>query len=89
VLRKGYYSPKRRAIMMQGDDIDHLVVFERDEWICHICNKLIDRFLRGDAWMRATLDHVVPLALGGTHTWDNVAAAHWFCNMQKGCSITK
>lgn len=85
MLRKGYYSPKRRARMLAGDDIDHLVVFERDEWICHICNNLIDRHLRGEAWMRATLDHVIPLARGGTHTWDNVKASHWLCNMQKGC----
>ena len=83
MLKKGYYSRKRRAIMLAGDDIDHLTVFERDEWICNICHKLIDRTLRGDNWWRATLDHIIPLCKGGTHTWDNVAAAHWKCNMDK------
>lgn len=87
MLRKGYYSPKRRAKMLEGDDIIHLEVFERDEWICHLCQKLIDKTLRGDSWWRATLDHVLPLSRGGTHTWDNVKAAHWKCNMDKGNSF--
>lgn len=74
--------------MLRGDDIVHLEVFERDEWICHLCNELIDRHLRGESWWRATLDHVIPLSKGGTHTYDNVKAAHWFCNMEKGDKLT-
>lgn len=87
-MRKGYYSRKRRAQMRQGEEIIHLLVFERDEWICHICKSLIDRHLRGDSWWRATVDHVIPLSKGGTHTYDNVAAAHWVCNMKKGDRLT-
>lgn len=79
-----YYSAKRRAKMRKGDNIVHLEVFERDKWLCHICGTLIDKYLRGDAWMRATLDHVIPLSKGGEHTYENTKAAHWFCNMQKG-----
>lgn len=73
--------------MWEGDDIKHHEVFERDNWICNICGGLINKYLGKDAWMRATLDHVLPLSLGGTHTWDNVAAAHWKCNMEKGNSL--
>lgn len=74
--------------MSRGDNIVHLDIFERDEWICHICNTLVDRNLRGDAWMRATLDHVIPLSKGGTHTFDNVKTSHWRCNMLKGDKLT-
>lgn len=74
--------------MARGEKIIHLVVFERDEWICNICSELIDKRLRGNNWMRATLDHVIPLSRGGTHTYDNVAAAHWRCNMEKGNQLT-
>lgn len=74
--------------MAQGEKIIHLVVFERDEWICNICKELIDRRLRGNSWMRATLDHIIPLSKGGAHTYDNVAAAHWLCNMKKGDQLT-
>lgn len=88
MLRKGFYSPKRRAIMLAGDDIKHVEVFERDEWTCHLCNQLIDRWRRGQDYMRATLDHVIPLSKGGKHTYDNVKAAHWRCNMDKGDRLT-
>lgn len=74
--------------MRRGDNIRHLDIFERDEWICGLCSTLIDRHLRGDSWMRATLDHIVPLSKGGTHTFDNVQAAHWRCNMAKGDRLT-
>lgn len=87
-MRKRYYSAKRRAVMQRGDDICHLTVFERDEWMCHLCDTLIDRKLRGDAWMRATLDHVVPISRGGLHVYENVKAAHWRCNMEKGDQLT-
>jgi 5-methylcytosine-specific restriction endonuclease McrA len=75
--------------MLRGDDIVHVQVFERDNWICHLCCQPIDRRLRGDAWMRATIDHIIPIALGGDHTYENTKAAHWICNMKKGCSMPK
>lgn len=31
----------------------------------------------------ATLEHVVPIAEGGTHTWDNTVLACWACNGSK------
>lgn len=32
---------------------------------------------------RATIEHIVPLSRGGTHTWDNVCLACWQCNVRK------
>lgn len=37
--------------------------------------------------MAATIEHIVPLSMGGTHTWDNVAASHARCNWERGNSI--
>jgi 5-methylcytosine-specific restriction endonuclease McrA len=34
--------------------------------------------------MAATVEHIIPICKGGTHTWDNVAPAHYLCNMNKG-----
>lgn len=31
----------------------------------------------------ATVEHVHPIALGGSHTWDNVVLACWKCNCSK------
>lgn len=75
--------------MARGEEINHLLVFERDGWVCHLCSEPIDRRLRGDAWMRATVDHVVDLSRGGSHTYDNTRAAHWLCNMEKAGNLPK
>ena len=78
-----YYSPKRRAVYARGDDINHLELFERHGWICNICKKDINPRLRMPNYMAATVEHIIPLCKGGTHTWDNVAPAHAICNFTK------
>lgn len=66
------------------ESIDPLTVFERDNWTCHICGKKAPARLRGTKDDRAPeLDHIVPLARGGAHIWDNVACAHRKCNIMK------
>lgn len=82
-----YYSPKRRAIYAQGDDINHLVLFELHAWTCWVCKKEINRYLRFPNHMAATVEHIIPLSRGGTHTWDNVAPAHAICNFKKSNSL--
>jgi 5-methylcytosine-specific restriction endonuclease McrA len=79
-----YYSPKRRAIYEQGDDINHLILFELHNWICWVCRGPINRRLRFPNYSAATVEHIVPLCKGGTHTWDNVAPSHARCNFEKG-----
>jgi 5-methylcytosine-specific restriction endonuclease McrA len=34
--------------------------------------------------MSATLDHVVPISVGGEHTRENVRCAHLRCNARRG-----
>lgn len=85
--RVKYYSPKRRAIYAKGDDINALEVFEAHDWICNICGKKIDRRLRCPNWGAATLDHIIPLSLGGQHVFSNVAPAHLRCNLNKGATM--
>jgi 5-methylcytosine-specific restriction endonuclease McrA len=82
-----YYSPKRRAIYAEGDQINHLVLFMMHGWICWLCREPIDPKVRKPSIWAATVDHIVPLSKGGTHTWDNVAPAHAVCNFSKGDSL--
>jgi 5-methylcytosine-specific restriction endonuclease McrA len=73
---------RKRAV--EYEKVDARVVFERDRWICHICKRPIDKRLSGISARGATLDHVIPLALGGPHTYANIKTAHRRCNERKG-----
>ena len=70
----------RRARKQQNGPVEKInrrKVHERDGGICHICNMPV-------SLLGMHLDHVVPVARGGTHTYANVKAAHGRCNLVKG-----
>lgn len=68
-----------------GQYIDPIKVFERDAWRCGICGCKTFRAKRGTYHAKAPeLDHIVALANGGTHTWDNVQCSCRACNGAKG-----
>lgn len=61
-------------------------VFMRDKGICQICGKPCD--WDDHRWgnfgpLYPTRDHVVALANGGEHSWDNIQLAHAICNSIK------
>lgn len=62
-------------------------IFERDQWRCHLCGKKVRRTAVAPHPLSPTLDHVIPLAQGGTHERANVRTAHYLCNATKsdGC----
>lgn len=60
--------------------------------ICHICKKEIDvtlpRKVGSPGWKEALhLDHVIPLAKGGSNTLKNVRPSHGICNKLKGAKV--
>lgn len=62
-------------------------VFMRDGWVCGLCHKSIDPDAPKRSPWSASLDHIMPISLGGSHTLDNVQAAHLWCNQSKGNRI--
>ncbi len=36
---------------------------------------------------KPSIDHIVPITRGGTHTWDNAQLAHLLCNTRKGNKV--
>lgn len=86
---------KRRGRLKQNGDVDLTITLEklikRDKNICHICGEICDEsdytidedgnFIVGEK--HPSIDHVVPVSKGGTHTWDNVKLAHHYCNTVK------
>ena len=59
-------------------------VYESDGWRCHICGKKVRRTATVPHPMAPTIDHVIPLADGGTHEPANCRTAHFMCNSVKG-----
>lgn len=53
------------------------VVYALSGGKCGICGSELSR-------LEMHIDHVVPLALGGEHSYANVQAAHKKCNSRKG-----
>jgi 5-methylcytosine-specific restriction endonuclease McrA len=65
--------------------VDPLAVFERDGWTCRICSRPTPACLRGSTDHRAPeLDHIIPLARGGAHSYANTQCACRKCNGDKG-----
>ena len=79
------YIHKRRALKLKThfEPINDKRVFMRDGWICQICHFKVNKNLRRPDVMSASLDHIIPLSKGGTHTYSNVQLAHFTCNMKK------
>ena len=50
---------------------------------CHICEQPIDYALKTPDPMSFEVDHLIPLARGGTDTLANKAASHRACNRAK------
>jgi endogenous inhibitor of DNA gyrase (YacG/DUF329 family) len=71
-------------------DISLKVLYKRDKGICYICGgkcnfkdhtKTNGNFIAGPTY--PSIDHLIPIARGGMHAWDNVKLAHHHCNAMK------
>lgn len=73
---------KRRIKAAFIEPVDRIKVFDRDGWVCRICGvKTIRKPYQPNS---AELDHVVPIARGGEHSYQNTQCACRRCNGMKG-----
>jgi 5-methylcytosine-specific restriction endonuclease McrA len=72
------HNHRRRAAKRASlvEHVSRAEVFARDGGRCHVCHKSVDP----KHWH---LDHLIPLSLGGLHSYQNVAVAHPVCNMRR------
>ena len=79
-------TQKRRALIFDpaAEDICRDEIGERDGWICGLCSEPVDRTLPWPDSLSASLDHILPLSLGGRHVASNVQISHLTCNVRKG-----
>ncbi len=80
------HSQRRRARKRNAfvAPVHRLAIFERDRWTCQLCGQRLERNAVVPSPLAPTIDHVIPLANGGTHEPANVQAAHFLCNVRKG-----
>ena len=74
---------------------DKQFIWGRDKGICQLCNEPIDPDLpyrdpvTGDInRMSKSIDHIIPVARGGSHSLDNAQLAHFGCNQSKNVRIS-
>lgn len=79
--KRAYYQAKRRARKqgqsITGKPIKRADIIKRDNATCYICR---NGPLKNS---EIHLDHVIPLARGGSHTSDNIRVACVTCNCKK------
>lgn len=76
-------SVKRRRLQKRTTFVEHvepLVVLEMDDGRCGICGEDIDP-------ADFHVDHVIPMARGGEHSYANTQVAHPLCNKRKHISL--
>ena len=74
---RAFADARRLGFAAFVEEVDPQVVFERDEGVCGICGGVVERD-------RFDVDHVIPLALGGEHSYENARLAHVSCNRRRG-----
>lgn len=82
---------KRRVRYKENykEHVSKAYICKRDNWICHICGKPVDKHLKNPDLMSASLDHIIPLSKNGIHAISNVKLAHMICNSYKRDLILK
>lgn len=90
---------KRRRILRHNGKVERSITLDkliiRDKNICHICGEQCNRedyettkdghYIAGER--HPSIDHVIPISKGGTHTWGNIKLAHMGCNIIKSDNI--
>lgn len=84
--RKRIARAKRKAVLAEAtvELVDPYVVFTRDGWRCQLCGVKTLRSKRGSYDDDAPeLDHIIPLARGGEHSYLNTQCSCRKCNCLK------
>jgi len=83
IRRKNHQRRRARERIAFVEDVEVMLHFQWQKGRCYHCNRKIDLTKSAPHPKSLTLDHLVPLALGGDHSYANTAASCWDCT----CSI--
>lgn len=77
---------KRSTSNHKGKTFRRSDIYKRDGYTCQLCNCAV-RKTKEYAPDQATIDHIIPLSRGGTHTMENCQCACQACNWAKNDSM--
>ena len=82
---------KRRALQRESEvePIDLNLVWDDSFGICFLCGTPMDRQYTYPDPRLPSLEHIIPLSRGGTHTYDNLTYTHLQCNNRKLTSLVE
>ena len=76
ILTAGKCATKRRMF----SEPERMAIYNKCKGRCGICGRFVP-------YDEAVIDHIVPLAKGGTNAMENLQCAHSWCNLVKGNSL--
>ncbi len=80
IARRGQLARRARKAAAFVEHVDPLVLLDEHEGICGICLEPVDP-------ADFHVDHIIPLARGGEHSYANTQVAHPICNVGKGARL--
>ncbi|WP_408990277.1 HNH endonuclease [Streptomyces stelliscabiei] len=86
---RAYWKALRRVQIAEAgsEAVSRVAVFDRDHWLCQLCGTPVDRTAMVPDDHAPTLDHIIPVSLGGPHTMANLRTAHFICNSRRGNEV--
>jgi hypothetical protein len=89
--RRPMWQQARRAAKLDAfaENVDPNYLAKRDNWRCQLCRNAVNKGLKWPDPLSASIDHVIPISLGGEHSYANTQLAHLVCNIRKGNRITE
>jgi 5-methylcytosine-specific restriction endonuclease McrA len=82
---------KRRKRLAENGKADYSItlrkVIQKFGLTCALCGKKVNTKVHSNHNDYPSIDHIIPVSKGGTHTWGNVQLAHRGCNSTKNNSL--
>lgn len=85
-LHRGSHRKRARARGATIERFCKIEIFVRDHWRCQGCGVRVKQTMSWKPY-QATLDHIIPLSRGGSHTRLNAQTLCQRCNSMKSASI--
>lgn len=91
-----YHKKDRRTKgKVVDNDITLEALYNRDSGVCYLCGckcNWDDKTVTSEGYTITgptypTIEHVLPLAMGGLHSWKNIRLACFKCNSTKGATV--